>query len=304
MTFKQIEPQPARGEEYPDLWLDNNGWWAEQKFDGDRRIAQFTEQRVRFTGRRIGIDGKYVEKTDNLPHLNTPIPALVGTVLDGEIVAGAGTTSKDVTSIMGSLPDKAIKKQAERGWLTYVVFDCLEFKGKDIRNKPLTYRFGKALHAVEVWKSRMPYVRASDYATCGKRAEYEQIVAKGGEGVMLKRMDSEYGDRRAWVKVKKSDTADLFIMGYTPGNGKWAGVAIGSIKLGVYKDGREVQVANVSGMDDALRMQLTANKTRHFGKVVEIEHNGFDKESLTFRHPRFKRFRPDKGAAQCRIETL
>jgi ATP-dependent DNA ligase len=367
--FRQIEPQPARGTLREEMW-DSPEWIAEEKYDGDRRIAQFCGKVVRFTGRRKSVkDGLFVEKTDNVPHLSAtmftnssgrfvpldslhqgakgqinivrPPAALEGTVLDGEMICvspaefppGSMTAegkSKYVTSIMGSLPEEAIRKQIERGWLRYVVFDILFHKGKDLRGLPLYERQEYVAEALEEWGN--PFVSASvSVGGKGKREFYEKVVKAGGEGVILKRKDHIYSDKQGWVKVKAQATADVVIMGFVPAkemskkvNGevsmtKYAKLGlIGAIQCGQYEvplnekgqvmrvilePGRLartglVEVATVSGMDDLLREEMTKNPKRFIGKVAEITHNG-QEPTGRFRHPRFSRARDDKQATDC-----
>lgn len=356
-TFSQIEPAVARGKLTEDLWSSVE-WAAEEKYDGDRRIAQFvgdTITVVRFTGRRKSVkDGKFVEKTENLPHLNNQtisglppdvakimpsdakLRALAGTVLDGEMVfeqhppeklatlgyASEGK-SKFVTSIMGSLPDAALTKQIERGWLRYVVFDCLWYKGEDMRARGYAARRSAASQAVKEWGN--PFVCISR-AVGGrdKRAFYEEVVSRGGEGVILKNIDATYGDRQAWVKVKKEATADVVVMGYKPAKEmskkkgedhatmtKYAKAGlIGAIICGQWapvepglKSKHLVEVATVSGMDDSLREMLSSKPGKTWiGKVIEIKHNGREPTGR-FRHPRFSRPRPDKDPSSCVLPT-
>jgi len=336
-TFLQIEPQKARGTLNEDLW-SSKAWVAEEKYDGDRRIAQFCGKVVRFTGRRQSVkDGLYVEKTENIPHLSgsglsslskgrVPL-SLEGTVLDGEMMfypeaEVEGGRSKFVTSIMGSLPEEAIKKQLERGWLEYVVFDCLFYKGTDVRKEPQWRRRELAEAAREEWGNR--WVRISEQVLTDKRKFLETIFGWGGEGVILKDRNAPYGQDRSWVKVKKTATADVVIMGYVDAKKlskkrgqdeatltKYAKAGlIGALSVGQYVSGvdeacgsmqrstRLGEVATISGMDDDLRKEFTKNPKKYIGQVVEIEHNGREPTGR-FRHPRFNRFRPDKAAVSC-----
>lgn len=324
--FQQIEPQPARGTFLDDMW-DSSLWVAEEKYDGDRRIAQFCDGIVRFTGRRKSVkDGLFVEKTDNIPHLSgnkirKPPSSLDGTVLDGEMVINVANMpgllvdegrSKFVTSIMGSAPNEAISKQLAKGWLEYVVFDCLFYQGKDWRKEPLAERRYRAASAIEKWGNK--YVHLADRKMTFKRQFYNEITGRGGEGIILKHLGAPYGDRTAWVKVKKSATADVVIMGFKDAKEtsvkkgdvratqtKYAKAGlIGAIICGQYdSSGKLVEVASISGMDDAVRAELTTGGLRAYrGLVIEIEHNGTEPTGR-FRHPRFKRFRYDKQAMDC-----
>lgn len=335
--FKQIKPQKARGKLLDSMWTDPN-WIAEEKYDGDRRIAQFCRSVVRFTGCRESVDGSgFVEKTKNVPHLSgwhRSLPgvarmapaSLDGTVLDGEMIAhtDVGHTtqgmSKFVTSIMGSAPEVAVQKQLERGWLHYVVFDCLWYKGKDVREQKLIERQQLALNAIEDWKN--PYVSMAESSGYGqasgalnKRSMLNQIIKHGGEGVVLKRIDHKYGNEKLWVKVKYEATADVVIVGFksakemstkkgedAPTMTKYAKAGlIGAVLCGQYRSGKLVEVAAVSGMTDELRKDFSAAPGGYLGEVIEIAHNGREPTGR-FRHPRFKRFRMDKKAKACILD--
>jgi len=348
--FQQIEPQKARGTFHELLWLDPN-WVAEEKYDGDRRIAQFCDKVVRFTGCRKSVkDGLFVEKTENIPHLSgcagapsmgskvsrKVIAALKGTVLDGEIVINGvyknadteagfssdrGGLSKFVTAVMGSLRAEAVRKQVEHGWLRYVVFDCLFYKGKDIRDRTLVYRQRCMREAVSMWALTNPFVSVAVQRQNEKEKFLTEILERGGEGVVLKRRDHRYGMRGLWVKLKRTATADVVIMGFkaakaeskkvdgTVSRTKYADAGlIGAIRCGQYyiaMKGKYLklntglkEIATVSGMDDQLRLQLTRGGRKYVGLVIEIEHNGREPTGR-FRHPRFNRFRPDKNATDC-----
>lgn len=315
--FQQLAPTPARGKFDPKLYTDKE-WWAEIKYDGDRRIAQFIGGRVRFTGRRISdVDGLYVEKTDNLPHINTyEDKTLHGTVLDGEIVCEwKGARSKDVTSIMGSKPELAIAKQKERGWVSYKVFDCLFYKGEDLREEPLAYRRQMAEQAVREWRSPLPFGRAHvDMALIEKKKRIElfaDVCIGGGEGIILKHMGSAYAEEKLWVKVKKEATHDVVITGYEAAKKTSTKVTgetsetkyhklglIGAVTFGQYLDGKLVECGKCSGMDDATREALSFYPKENLGRVIEILANEREPTGR-FRHPRFVRFRDDRDAKSC-----
>lgn len=318
MTWKflQIKPMKARGRLLESMW-DNPEWVAEEKYDGDRRVGQFCGQYLRMTGTRESVDGTgFVEKTTNLPHLtNLPVGRLIashaqkleGTVLDGEIILPSnihtvGGASKYVTAIMGSKPEMAIKKQHECGWLRYMVFDCLWHNGRDIRGEEFRERRNHAEQVVREWGNS--YVSlASQAAGVGKRQFYDRIVGRGGEGVVLKRVDSRYGDQTLWVKVKAETTADVVVMGYKPGKGQHAG-KVGAIIFGqnVIPPGNRGYRLRPCGTARGFDFQTMATLTNHgkkfLGHVFEIKHNGREPTGA-FRHPRFSRWRPDKAPKDC-----
>lgn len=315
--FMQLEPCPARGK-YTDSLMDSPDWYAEEKYDGDRRIAQFVGGQVRFTGRRISVkDGLYVEKTANIPQLSGQYrPALQGTVLDGEMVVpdgfqtDSGGKSKYVTSIMGSLPAEAIAKQKERGWLVYRVFDILWYKGEDVRAKPYTERRALMLKAVAEWGCL--YALPATATNKNKAAFLKGVYDNGGEGIILKHRASIYGEKKRWVKVKGEITLDCVIMGYDAPEKESEKVDgsvsvtkfhangwIGAIQFGQYKDGKLTQMGTASGMDEATRIKLSGKGgAKYVGQVITIVCNGREPTGAC-RHPRFKGFRDDKQAADC-----
>lgn len=212
-TFRQIMPPGARGAFQPWMYA-KDGWIAEEKLDGDRRIAQFCPDKVRFTGRRISeVNGLLVEKTDCLPHLSPAVSELEGTVLDGEMtVPWQGGRSRDVTSIIGSKPELAIAKQKDRGWLRYVVFDCLFYKGQDLRQQPLSVRREVLARVLKEWNNE--HVVMVPSALHDREQFLMGIWESRGEGVILKDLGSKYGNEKAWVKVKREFTEDVVVIGY------------------------------------------------------------------------------------------
>jgi len=322
--FQQIEPTLARGS-YRDEYLEHTDWVAEVKYDGDRRIAQFCEEGTRFTGRRVSdINGLLVEKTENLPQLNEAVEHLLGTVLDGEIVhPGVGKRSNEVTKVMGSLPARAAQLQSKTGWLIYRAFDCLLYRGEDLRGKPLEERRQYLVRVLEEWENT--FAAASEQCYDDKAEFLHKIWDRGDEGIILKHKRSLYHEKNKWVKVKKEFTEDVVIMGYEDPKALSEKVGsdglktitrlkengwIGAIRGGQYNaDGELVEVASVSGMKDSVRAELSPRNVKgkvvdggakYIGMVMEIEANERE-PSGRFRHPRFSRFRPDKNPEECKL---
>jgi len=333
MAFMEIDPQPARGKLDESMW-ESPDWIAEEKYDGERRIAQFCGSVVRFTGRRSRTTNKVVEKTAQLPHLSgdsavpldgdhriiSPPRTLDGTVLDGELILPAGYVSfcdggksKAVTSIANSLPAEAIRKQIQRGWLRYVVFDCLFWEGSDVRDRPLEERKRYAACAVNTWAN--PFVTLAPGRTL-KRTTYEQIIKRGGEGVILKHIDHRYGDEKRWVKVKKLDTYDVVIIGYEMGaetskkvDGKISKTKVagkvGALRLGQYVGRKLTFVGTARGFSDRWMNEFTAHPDKYLSKVITIKAN--DREPTgRFRHGRTINkddfFRADKSPKDCILD--
>lgn len=311
----QLKPQKAHGTLHEEIW-DSPEWVAEEKYDGDRRLSHFFANVIRFTGTRTSVkDGLFVEKTGCVPQLSARIwtpgsgkprkqnwpAALEGTVLDGEVLPPPGKLiqggrSKYVTSIMGSAPDEAIRKQMEGGFLCYAVFDCLFFKGQDIRGCPLRERYNYRDQALALWRNDYVF-KAASAVGAGKQRFYQKIVDDGGEGVVLKRYSDPYDSDSRWVKVKKWATADVVVTGFTPGDGKYA-KQIGAITFGQYTGPALREVGQCSGFTDAERLELTRNKKKYLGRVMKIKHWGREPTGA-FRHPQFLEWRDDKDPQDC-----
>ncbi len=111
----------------------------------------------------------------------------------------------------------------------YYVFDLLYLDGYDLHRVPLERR--KAVLAKITAESS--HLRYSDHFPQGK-ALFEVARQKGLEGILAKRRDSYYEERRsqAWLKIKITQTLDCVIGGYTDPEG--SRLYFGSIVLGLY----------------------------------------------------------------------
>jgi ATP-dependent DNA ligase len=176
----------------------------------------------------------------------------------------------------------------------------LWFNGKDIRSLELRARRVFLEKAVKEWGNSYVAIVGQETGTL-KHSYYDLVVRSGGEGVVLKRLDHKYGDEKLWVKVKAEDTADVVILGFQGGKGKYTGKA-GAILFGQYR--KKGAVLDMDGMGscrgytDSQMDLFTLRPKSYIGQVIEIAHNGREPTGA-FRHPRFSRFRPDKDPKDC-----
>lgn len=317
--------------------LTDDDYWAEEKFDG----ARATTAEGRFFSRHASEDKDFpnmlgfpVENTASIPHLSAAFEQIPGTWFDGEAYL-FGKTSDDVTSILGCSPDKALARQIAGGYLNYIVFDLLFTDYLNI----MTYSFERRREVLEQAfkenqdifdqfekdfkaKIQLSYIAKT---TEEKRALLKRIEAgiKAGklEGLMFKNKKADYraGKRleKYWYKYKKGIEADVIIMGFTEGKGKFDGL-IGSIEFGQFKpiakgakrSGHTIFVdsedkvyeltncGSCSGIYDSFRSTLTTNQNAYIGKVIKITAMERTKAGR-FRHPQFDQLRTDKSAMQC-----
>jgi len=209
------------------------GFIFEEKMDGIRAICEVGEESNRVTGRRLGADGKPAEITKtHAAYLRSVrfAPHYAGCVFDGEL-----------------MPDGS-----------YAIFDCLQWKGEDLRNSPLLVRKFRLLDSVFV---PLPeFVSRVQCFHSWKRMEYQGF----GEGVVIKDMRSKYGF--GWWKAKRVETEDVFALSIDRANG----VA-------------DVGCGKVSGVPQSVNV----------GDCIEVE---FFKrfESGKLRNGKFLRLRDDK----------
>ena len=306
-----IDPQKGRGRLRESLWEDSNGWWAEQKLHGCRYLL-YSDGRL--LSRHSSVKGTgYVDKIDRVPHFKVIASMLPPeTVLDGEVVLHKYGNVHEVTSILGSDPDVAVYKQKDVGRLHYCIFDMPFFKGADIRCMSLVDRRSYLDYDLSIL-NRDPYIHLNRIVVKDKRKFYDYILSRGGEGVILKNEDGLYGQHKYWVKAKRSETFDVFVLGYkeaselsTKVDGSLSATKfaergwIGAIEMGMYSpaDNGNVSVGFCSGFDESTREEISNNREGFIGRVFEIEGQS-QFATGRFEHPRFVRWRDDKPAAEC-----
>jgi bifunctional non-homologous end joining protein LigD len=285
--------------------FSDDDWLFEIKWDGVRAIAT--------AGRTLSLRSRNdVELAGQFPELAELLARAPGTVLDGEIVV-MNRGKPDMQALLSRLQAGTLHNGAAP--VTYIVFDILEWNGRDLTGLPLIERRDILKSAVREGPNVVLSVpvegRGEDY--------YRAAVAQGLEGVMAKRKDSRYepGTRNgAWLKIKARKTCDCVIAGYTPGQGG-RDLAFGALLLALYDEGQIVPVGKVgTGFSDKLLAELIERFAPLVtsvpqlagvrGKVVwlepvlvcEVAYQEVTRDRK-LRMPRFIRLRADKPAANC-----
>lgn len=283
-----------------DTYFNDSAYIAEEKYDGSRYVMQITKEGVFLHSRRESVKGGMCEKSANVPHI-TSVPALksfVGTILDGKIVS-PDKKFLSVMSVMGSLPEKAIEKQKQNGYVEYVVFDILQYKGEDTRQLPLIQR--RKLLETMMFLKDWGKIRLAEQRKKNKAEFYKEIIRKGGEGVMLKNLNCPYIEdarpKKNWIKIKKIQTFDGVVIGGQEGNGKYVGT-LGALLIGQYIKGELKEVAKISGMSDEQRKEFWSKIKKGERWAVEFEAQERT-PYFRYRHPRYVRDRKDKNFRDC-----
>ena len=127
---------------------------------------------------------------------------------------------------------------------------------------------------------------------------YEETVAAGYEGIMVKDVDAPYECKRTatWLKWKPFFSADLRIIAAIEGEaGKRREGKLGAFTCEGTEDGKHIKVNVGSGYNDEQLDDFWQNQTSLIGEIVEIEYDSItlseDGEYYSLRFPRFKCFR-------------
>lgn len=310
--FQPLAPMLAQpAEDMADAMSRVGTAIVEWKLDGARVQVHKDGDAVRIFSRT----GK--EVTQAAPEIVSAVRAADARalILDGEAIAlrpgGTPYPFQETMSRFGRVQD--IDAMRERMPLSVFFFDCLRRDDDDLVPLPATARFD-ALAGVVAPELLTPRLPTGDAAAAA--AFYDDAVARGHEGVMVKTPDAPYepGARSAsWLKVKRSHTLDLVVLAAEWGHGRRRGW-LSNLHLGALDPatGQYVMLGKTfKGMTDAmLAWQTEALSKRAVGGddwtvvvrpelVVEIMFNDLQASSrypggLALRFARVKGYRPDK----------
>ncbi len=254
--------------------FDGAEWLFEIKWDGYRAIAFIDNGKLRLVSRNQN------ELTQRFPELKD-LPKFIhakSAILDGEVVAldAEGRASFSLmqqrTGFRPGGRRGAIKADVP---VLYYAFDLLYLDGYDLRKVPLEFRKQKLAALLTISDS----VRYSDHYEKQGKALFEMARAKGLEGILAKKRDCIYQERRSteWLKIKITHRAECVIGGYTEPEGSRA--HFGSVVLGLYdSQGRLIHVGQAgSGFDQnsldevwKLLKKLESRKNPFYGEVEAL----------------------------------
>jgi bifunctional non-homologous end joining protein LigD len=279
-------------------------WIFERKLDGIRAVS------VRCGPDDVGLWSRNdLSLNRRYPELATALAqaADVPFAADGEIVAFDGTATSFA---------RLAQRARTHVPVFYYLFDLLWFDGHDLRALPLRTR-KRLLRAVLELSDP---IRLTTYRNQAGEALYAEACRKGWEGVIAKRADSPYGERRSrdWLKFKCEQGQELVIGGYTAPRG--SRTEFGALLLGYY-DGDALRYAGKVGTgftratlsEIATELRRRAIPQAPFADATQIRERevvwvapelvaqvAFTEwtGSGRLRHPRFLHLRDDKPAGE------
>src|SRR5579863_8235182 len=311
-----IHPMLATSVEDP---FDDPEWLFEIKWDGYRAVSFLQDGKVRLVSRNQN------ELTGEFPELHelSKLIKAKSAVLDGEVVAldDEGKASFSLMQQRTGIRKGGRRVGARRELqIVYYIFDLVYVDGYDLRRVGLEER--KTILSQLIIPSEL--VRYSDHFSQGL-ALFEVAKKKGLEGILAKKRQSHYEERRSreWLKIKVTQTIDCVVGGYTDPEGSRQ--HFGSIVLGLYdKKGRLIHVGQAgTGFNQAMLKEIwqvlkarETNKNPFYGpveakhvhwlkptRVAEIKFTEWTHETIEggmkLRAPVFLGLREDKDPKEC-----
>ena len=312
--IQETSEKRKSAEEIKSALGDASDWQAEWKWDGIRAQMIKREGKIFIWSRGEDLS------TDKFPELHPFLNALPdGTVIDGEILSFQNGLPMPFNVLQTRIGRKNLsKKILEESPVAVIAYDCLEYKGEDIRSKTQSER-RTILESLQAATSYLEIFRISALIKFNNWTELEQIREQSramiAEGIMLKRKSATYqvGRRRGdWWKWKIDPLSVDAVMIYAQkGHGRRADLYT-DYTFAVWDGDKLVPFAKAySGLTDAeinkVDYFIKRNTLEKFGPVrtvkpelvFEIGFEGINrstrhKSGIALRFPRILRWRHDK----------
>ncbi len=301
---------------------------AEEKYDGCRTKLHIGKYCNRIDSRHRCTDTyEYNERTANFPHLsNLSCPSLEGTIIDGEMKMpvnsmsdGKTQTTDELTttaSVFNSSAVRAVELQKKFGLCEFIAFDVPFYKGEDIRKESFRvrrmrlnilytshFRLKSFFHTAPTHR---PYhSNARDFFT----AFHDKVLAKGGEGIMLKDLRMPYAQKegqrtKAMYKWKQHHFIYCFVTGFIPGQGEFDGM-IGSLLISVNdRNGTTHEIGAIQPGTIPVREAMSTGgvlEDAYYMKVVKVRYQCQTKNKR-LRHATLVKFCPEKKFDECIVD--
>ncbi len=193
----------------PSSLILTNSWIIEPKYDGERIIAVNSGGEIALWTRRN------IQATHKFPEIVNALKKDIDDeywILDGEMTVDGGFRKLLNRNVEDRFKISLLSKKIPA---TYNIFDIVRYKNQDLTKKLLYERkdiLMKSVHQDERIKV-VPFEELKD-----PTGQFLQYLNEGFEGAVIKNLDSYYEPGRRsenWLKVKKGDTVDVYIIGAT-----------------------------------------------------------------------------------------
>lgn len=205
----------------------DGSWLVEPKYDGERLIAQREGNSITlWTRRDIQVSYKFPEIVSALKkNINGK-----NWILDGELTVAGGFRQLLKRNVEDKFKISILSRKIPA---TYNIFDIINWDGEFVMERPLIERKSLLLKAVNLDE----FIDLIDFQELYDiKKHLNDNLNAGFEGIVLKKTYSPYepGKRSGnWIKLKKQDTIDVYVVGATKSTGS---IAFGALIL--KKDGK------------------------------------------------------------------
>ena len=251
---------------------------ASIKYDGLRCLAFVDESEVTFKTR----NGLEITSAESIKPWLHEIRQPTRLVFDGELKKRAGHFQDSSGSIR--------KKSEQAEDLEYQVFDVMteaEFVAS-YSSHTQTERLAQLSILLKSQQLESPVKYVEHHLVFNDiqvQKLFREMLALGHEGLILKDPNAPYQFKRSntWIKLKDRKTADVRVIGFEPGKGKYKGM-MGALVVDF--NGKPNKIG--TGFSDLQR----SNSEHLLGKMVEISYHELTKDG-NMRHSRFEKERGD-----------
>ncbi|OMC88404.1 DNA ligase D [Viridibacillus sp. FSL H7-0596] len=294
-------------------------WLYEAKYDGFRCMLIWDEEPTLISRNGNILNHNFPEIIDFCLEIKEQIKSFIPLTLDGEIVFLTNNfhSNFSVVQTRGRMRSQnTIKKHVEKFSCHFVVFDCLENKGKCqtnsyfIKRKEVLQKLFETLRLPPTINYEdINRLQAIDVFSDSNEL-WKKILVSNGEGIIAKRKTSKWiSEKRTtnWLKIKNWRYVTTILTKYNKSNGFFHGA--------IYQDKHLVEVVTFKhGLKEEETNTLIALFQSNGVKISEsiwelepsicVEIACIDFMGETLREPRFNSFKLEMSPDECHWQQM
>lgn len=184
--IKVLSPMLAAPGEYNDNYLD---CFVEEKLDGERLIVKYMNNNIETFTRKLKTHTSYIESVKINMNITFTDGQTHAVILDGELIYYVDGSYVPIVKVGNK---STCKKE-------YHIFDVQYYDGWVIGKS-----FDERRKLLETIKENEFIKHSRIYEAVDVKSRFEDIVKRGGEGLIVKPKQSLYkpDDRTTWIKLK------------------------------------------------------------------------------------------------------
>ncbi|MFB4169862.1 DNA ligase D [Virgibacillus sp. JSM 102003] len=286
-------------------------WGFEVKYDGFRCVLQWEKETIRLISRNnTDLTGNFPEIIEACQTQQSSIEDSLPLRIDGELVVLNNKYQANFSLIQkrGRLKNKEpIENAAASRPASFMAFDLLEYKSETLVNEGFAERKKKlaAILEKDQIENRLYFVPFSNNSD----ELWEKIFNYKGEGLVAKRLNSNYEDEKKhkdWFKIKNWRSINGFLTFYNTNNDYFT--------VCVFANGEVISVGKCKhGLFDeeftTLKDLFYANGTKEadgysLPPAICAEIHTLDLYKNELREPEFNQLLPNMEASDCTLDQL